>query len=70
MEILRKTARITLPHLSLSFNSWHPLHRAKVHKSPLSLIIYPQIIQILVGYLKALNKIMNTQPWNNKLKVI
>lgn len=62
MEILRKTARIMLKHLCLSFNSWHQLHRAKIHKSPLGLIMYPQIIQILARYLKSLNKIMNTQP--------
>ena len=42
--------------------SWHLLHRAKIHKSPIGLIMYPQIIQILARYLKALSTIMNTQP--------
>ena len=31
--------------------------------------MYPQIIQILDRYLKALSTIMNTQSWNNKLKI-
>ena len=69
MKILRKAIRITLVHLCFSFNSWHPLNRAKIYKSSLDLIMYAQIIQILARNLKALSAIMNTQSWNNKLEI-
>ena len=58
-----------LAHLCLLFDSWHPLYRAKTHKSLLVLIVYSQNIQILARYLKALSLIMNIQSWNNKLKI-